>query len=179
MIRDALHLGRPGKAPGVDIDRCLATFKPLAFVHLLWSELAEASRLGSTEVSKQLGTFILAMPPSRKSPRLLPIFLHVVLPSLVASINRLLPSELKALNIDLLAGIISSTLTATFHLEVALHAFRGDEHILQPTSMHMARRLANNLRGMKDIETGTMLVKALASNQTFVSNFPVFMLTEM
>ncbi|KAF7965853.1 hypothetical protein HWV62_41212 [Athelia sp. TMB] len=178
IIRDALQLGRAGKAPAVDIDRCLATLKPLAFIHLLWFELAEASRIGPMEVCKQLGTFILAMPPSTNSPRLLPLFLHVVLPSIIGGIDNQLPSELKALNIDLLIGVVSSTLCATFQLEVALHTLRGDKHVLLPSSMYMARRLASDLR-RKESQTSSLLTKGLAGNPSFVANFPVFMLTEM
>ena len=179
IIRDALQLGRAGKAPAVDIDRCLAILKPLAFIHLLWFELAEASRMGPIEVCKQLGTFILTMPPSTNSPRLLPLFLHVVLPSIIGGIDSQLPSELKALNIDLLVGIVSSTLCATFQLEVALHTLRGDEHVLSPSSMYMARRLASDLRRGKESQTSNLLTKGLAGNPSFVANFPVFMLTEM
>lgn len=179
-IRDALQLARAGKAPSIDVDRCLAMISPSAFIHLLWSELSEASRLGQMEICKQMGTFILvAIPRTTSTPRLLPIFMHLVLPSLITTIDRQLGSELHAMNTELLVGLISSVLTAAFHLEWAVHTVCEDKHMLNPTSMYMTRRLASDLRGNGQSRTSTMIARGLAGMPSFVANFPVFMLTEI
>ncbi|KDQ63670.1 hypothetical protein JAAARDRAFT_189219 [Jaapia argillacea MUCL 33604] len=172
-IRDALSMARSGKAPALDVDRCLLVTTPSKFLHLFWSELSTATSLGAMEVCRRLATFALAMPRLSGTPPLLPIFLHVVLPSLISSIDHQPASE-QSVNIELLVSIISSSLTSALHLEVALHKVCGEQRpVLGQLSSGMARRLASDLR-RKGSPTAGVIAHRLSSSASFVANFPTF-----
>jgi mediator of RNA polymerase II transcription subunit 5 len=177
-IREALQSARAGKAPSIDIDRCLTITSPSKFIQLLWSELSVAASLGQMEDSRRMATFILVvLPRSPSTPRLLPLFFHIILPSLITTIDQQ-PQE-HAMDIELMVAIVSSVLTAALHLEWAMHVVCQDKYVLSPSSTSIARKLAEDLRGRKDSHTSAVVVQRLAASPSFVANFPVFMSTEI
>jgi mediator of RNA polymerase II transcription subunit 5 len=173
-IREALQFSRTGKAPSIDIDCCLTITSPTKFLHLLWSELNVAASRGQMEDCRRMATFILvALPRSPNTPRLLPLFIHLVLPSLIAIIDRQQPPD-NVMSIELVVAVISSVLTAALHLEWAVHMVCHDKDMLGPSSLSMARKLAETLRGRKQSRTSVVIAQRLAASSSFVANFPVF-----
>lgn len=178
-LRQTLLAARAGKAPSLNIDRCLSVTTPSKFIELLWAELCVAASPGQMEDCKRLATFVLVVPPrTANTPRLLPIFMHMVLPSLVARIDLQQPTE-QSMSIELLVAIISSVLTAALHLEWAFHTVCGGTHLPQQPAAAMARRLSHELRGKKRGSTGTVIAQRLAASPPFVANFPVFMASDV
>lgn len=174
-IRDAFAIARTGKASFLDIERCIVTTSPSKFLQLMWSEMVVAASLGEMEICKRIATFVLATPRSPTTPPLLPIFLHVVLPPLIATIDHQQPPE-QTMNVELLVTIVSSVLTAALHLEWAIRSTSGEHRsVLGQPSTSMARRFVNDLRARKKSYTSGTVVQRLASSQSFVANFPVFM----
>lgn len=148
---------------------------PAKFIHLLWSELIVSASLGEMESCRRIATFVLTMPRSLNTPPLLPIFLFIVLPSLIAAIDLYQPPE-QTMNLELLVTIVSSALTAALHLELAIRSVVGEHPFVlgQPTTA-IARRFAAELRERKNSHTSVTILQRLASSQPFVANFPVFM----
>ncbi|KAF8898666.1 hypothetical protein BD779DRAFT_1607403 [Infundibulicybe gibba] len=173
-IQDVMTAARAGKAPILDVEHCLKFTPPTQFLNLLWSELVLSANLGDLENSKRIATFVLTMPHGSTSPPLLPIFLHIVTPKLIALMDDQ-PSE-QAVNIELLVTVICSSLTAALYLEFASRSVPGDRpfSLGQPCTA-MARRFASDLRARKHSHTSNAIFQRLASSQAFVANFPAFM----
>jgi len=174
-IQTALTMARAGKAPTLDVERCIKIISPSKFLFLLWSELVLSASLGEMENCRRIATFVLTMPRSPNTPPLLPIFLFIVSPALIATIDRQQPSE-HALNLELFVTVICSAFTAALHLELAIPSvIGGHRFVLGQSSMAMARRFATELREEKSSHTNNTIIQRLASSQPFVANFPVFM----
>lgn len=170
-LRNTLAMARAGWAPCLDVSRCILVTPPSKFLQCLWTELCVAASMGETETCTRLATFVLTTPRS-SSPPLLPLFLHNVLPSIIANIDHQQPHE-QSMSVELLVAIISSVLTAALHLEWALRSVCNEErHVLGQASAAMARRLAGDLRGRKNSPTGHSIAQRLASSQSFTANFP-------
>lgn len=152
---------------------------PSKFIQLLWSELSIAAGLGQMEDCRRMATFILVvLPRSPNTPRLLPIFMHMTLPSLITTIDRQQSQE-QAMNIELLVAIVSSVLTAALHMEWAAHMVCDGKYVLGPPSMSLARKLAEDLRGENRSRTSGLIAQRLTASPSFVANFPVFMSAEI
>ncbi|KAH7883678.1 mediator complex subunit Med5-domain-containing protein [Phlebopus sp. FC_14] len=173
-IREAFILARERKAPRIDVARCLTITTPTKFLLLLWSELGIAASLGEMEACRRLATFVLVTPRSGVPP-LLPLFVYNVLPVLTVAIDQ--QGGDTDVNTELLTLVISTALSAAFHLEWALQAVCNDEkYVLGQPSATIARKLAADLRTRKvGSSTSTALLHRLCSSPPFVSNFPVFM----
>ncbi|KAF5377593.1 hypothetical protein D9615_005338 [Tricholomella constricta] len=124
-IQAALASARTGKAPAMDVERCIKIMPPTKFLQLLWSELVISASVGEMENCRRIATFILSMPRSSSTPPLLPIFLHVVTPSLIFAINHQQPPE-HTMMVELLITIVSSALTAALHLELGIRSVTGE-----------------------------------------------------
>ena len=178
-LHQAFLAARAGKTPSLNIDRCLNITTPSKFIELLWTELFAVASLGQMEDCKRLATFALVIPPrTPNTPRLLPVFMHLVLPSLIASIDLQQTTE-QSVSIELLVAVISSVLTAALHLEWAFHTVCGGRYETQQPVAAMARRLFHELRGKKRSSTSTVVAQKLAASPPFVANFPVFMASDI
>ncbi|GBE78206.1 hypothetical protein SCP_0110890 [Sparassis crispa] len=178
-VRDALSAARAGKAPSLDVTRCLVFTTPTKFLNALWDELMTAATIGDVEAPTRVATFVLTMPRCPRSPPLLPIFLHVVLPTIVASADHLASSGRappdQTITIELLVSVISSALTAALHLEWALVTVCGEKRfVLGQSVSYMARRLAGDLRRKGHGETSAAIMQRLVESQPFMANFPTF-----
>jgi len=174
-IQAALTAARSGKAPALDVERCTKIIPPSKFLHLLWPELVASASLGEMESCRRIATFVLTMPRSPDTPPLLPIFLFVVAPSLIAAIDRHQPPE-QTMNLELFVTVVSSVLTAALHLELAIRSVMGEHpSVLGQPSTAIARRFATELRERKGSHTSATILQRLGSSQSFVANFPVFM----
>lgn len=172
LIQTALSMARAGKAPSLDVPHCIKIIPPTTFLHLLWSELASFSSVGETEISRRIATFVLAMPRSLSMPPLLPIFLHVVMPSIIFAMDHQKTPD-HALKVDLLVTIISSALTSALHLELGIRSVTGEhQFVLGQSSSGMARKLAADLRARRN-HTSREVLQKLASSQSFAANFAV------
>jgi len=180
--------------------------RPIKFLQILWTEVQAAANLGELEACRRIVTFTLTMPlveettfstdgaHQRQFP-LLPLFLHVVLPGIIAKADELQPKEEQTVGVDLLVNIISSVLNAALHLEWAMRSISGPEQqqpqqqqqtsaapsqnrlailVLGQTSSGMARRLAVDLRRNRTSDVSKMILQRLATTHPFVANFPVF-----
>jgi mediator of RNA polymerase II transcription subunit 5 len=87
-----------------------------------------AANMGvETEICRRIATFVLTTPiVDGKSTAhhypLMPIFLHVVLPGIIAETERLPPQDEQTARVDLIVVVISSALSAAMHLEWALRS---------------------------------------------------------
>ena len=173
-IRNALAMARAGKAPFLDMNRCLLVIPPSKFLLLFWSEISIAAGMGESESCRRLAIFVLTTPRSSNSTPLLPIFLHTVLPLLITTIDRQQPPE-QTINIELLVNMISSVLITAVHLEWAFRSVCNNQHyVLGQSSAAMARRLACDLRQRQKSLTSRSVAERLASLPSFVTNFPGF-----
>ncbi|KAL0072044.1 hypothetical protein AAF712_000967 [Marasmius tenuissimus] len=174
-IQDALASARAGKAPFIDVARCLQVVGPTRLLELLWSQLVVAAGVGgSMEGCKRLAVFMLTL-PIPGSPPLFPIFINTVLPSLISHIDQLPASE-QAVQAELLNSIIISLFTAAISTEVAARSVVGQQGpVLGQHSPVMARRLAIELRTRKHSQTSKSLSQRLSSSSSCVANFPIFM----
>ena len=183
--------------PHLDLRRCLNTLPPIKFLQILWAEVQAAANMGETEICRRIMTFVLTTPivdgksKARHYP-LLPIFLHIMLPGIIAETDGLQSSqEEQAVRIDLIVAVISSVLSAAMHVEWALRSVSIPEHhhhpssgnpqgpaavvpVLGQTSNGMARRLALDLRRNRISEVSKIILQRLAGSHPFVANFPVF-----
>ncbi|KAJ6575197.1 mediator complex subunit Med5-domain-containing protein [Mycena capillaripes] len=172
-IRDAIAKARGSKAPALDIERCIKTCGCEKFLRLLWSELLTPANLGETDVCTRIATFALTIPRPLSSPPLLAMFLHILLPGLLTTIdNRQVGDQTVA--IELLGSIVSSILTASLHLDLAFS--EASRPVLGQPSIIMARRVAVDLRSRskRHSHASKMILQRLGSSQAFVANFPVF-----
>ena len=182
--------------------------RPIKFLQILWTGVQAAANLGELEACRRIVTFTLTMPlveettfstdgaHQRQFP-LLPLFLHVVLPGIIAKADELQPREEQTVRVDLLVNVISSVLNAALHLEWAMRSVSGPEQpppppqqqqqtpaassqdrlaipVLGQTSSGMARRLAVDLRRNRTSDVSKMILQRLATTHSFVANFPVF-----
>ena len=174
LIQTALSMARTGKAPSLDVVHCIKIIPPTAFLQLLWSELAIFSSCGEIEISRRVATFVLTAPQSSSFPPLLPIFLHVVMPSIIFAMDHQQTPD-HTLKMDLLVTIISSALNAALHLELGRRSVTAEhQFVLGQSSSAMARKLASNLRARRD-HTSRAVLRKLASSQSFASNFAISM----
>ncbi|TBU48171.1 mediator complex subunit Med5-domain-containing protein [Dichomitus squalens] len=174
LIANALSAARSGRAPALDIDRCLLLCPPTKFLGALWTQLLLAATMADMEAPRRLATFVLTVPRSPRLPPLLPIFLHMVLPSLVASADGMSGTE-QTITVELLVAVISSSLTAALHLEWALLTTCGEERfVLGQSVTSMARRLSADLKRRGAGTTAGMILQRLTAMQPFVANFPSF-----
>ncbi|KAH6917313.1 mediator complex subunit Med5-domain-containing protein [Coprinopsis sp. MPI-PUGE-AT-0042] len=173
QIRNAVSMARSNKILDLDVDRCLKILDPTKFLQALWSELTTAAGSGEFELCRRVATFVLSMPRNSSTPPLLPIFMHLFLPSLLYAMDRQDPSGTAM--VELTSSIIISTLTAAFHLEWSMSTVLKDNHtVLGASSSAMAKRLANDLRAKKNGRASQAVMQRLASSQSFVANFPYF-----
>jgi mediator of RNA polymerase II transcription subunit 5 len=129
----------------------------------------------TADAAKRLAVFVLSTPRAPRTPPVLPIFLHNVLPSLIDTFDNLKLGPAIAGDLDLLVAITSSSLMAAQQLERALCATSGEQsYPLGSSSSSMASRLALDLRHRKSSSKGKLIAQRLTSSQTFVSSFPVF-----
>lgn len=174
-IRKSLALAKAGKAPSLNVERCLLHTSPTRFLTYLWAELSLVSTMGDLEVPRKLATFVLSTPRSPRSPPLLPVFMHIVLPSIITDADRLATAG-QTLAVELLVGVISGALTAALFVEWALLSVCKEQRlVLGQPALTMARRLSGDLRRRIQSPTSTMVAQRLASSQSFMANFPTFM----
>ncbi|KAJ3503158.1 hypothetical protein NLJ89_g8558 [Agrocybe chaxingu] len=149
-IQTAFTAARSHKTPFLDVKRCLKFLPPI-----------NSSSYCGRNFKIQRFTHCC------------PIFLHVVLPSVIAPIERQQPPD--QTSIELVVAIVSSTLNAALHLEWAMRSVSGDDGlVLGQSSTSMARRLALDLRSNRASQVYRTILQQLASSQALVANFPVF-----
>lgn len=155
---------------------CLAETPATEFLQTFWSELNLIIKTdAAADAAKRLAVFVLATPRASRTPPLLPIFLHNVLPSLIDAFDNVKLGQPMAGDLELLVAIISSSLMAALQLERALYATSGEQvYPLGSSSSSMASRLALDLRYRKSSSKGKLIAQRLTSSQTFVTSFPVF-----
>ncbi|TFK91700.1 hypothetical protein K466DRAFT_573561 [Polyporus arcularius HHB13444] len=176
LIINALSAARAGRAPALDLDRCMLLCPPTKFLRMLWDQLIHllASTVSDMEAPRRFATFVLTIPRTPRSPPLLPIFLHLILPSLVASADNLAATE-QTIWVEFLVAVISSSLTGALHLEWALLTTCGEErNVLGQSVTSMARRLAGDLKRRGNGTVAGMVLQRLTAMQPFVANFPTF-----
>lgn len=158
VIQGAFTLARAGKAPSIDVERCIKTSGASRFLQIFWREMLNASA-NEIEICQRLATFVLTTPRrlGRDSPPLLPLFLHYIVPTLIPGID-----AQHTKSVDLLVGLISSALTAGLHLEAALQS----SYIFGQPCTSMARRLITFLRTSQH-QTSQVLLHRLSSSQAF------------
>ncbi|KAH9968968.1 hypothetical protein BC827DRAFT_300252 [Russula dissimulans] len=172
----ALIQSGSGKAPFLNVTACLAETPATEFLHTFWFELNVCIKTDAmADASKRLAVFVLATPRAPRTPQLLPIFLHNVLPSLIDKFDNPKLGQGIAGDLELLIAIISSSLMAALQLERALYATSGEQmYALGSSSSSMASRLALDLRNRKSSSKGKLIAQRLTSSQIFVTSFPVF-----
>ncbi|KAJ6519904.1 hypothetical protein C8R45DRAFT_40218 [Mycena sanguinolenta] len=172
-IRDAVTKARGSKAPALDVERSIKTCGCEKFLWMLWSELLATANLGETDVCTRIATFALTIPRPLGSPPLLAMFLNILLPGLITTIDGRQVGD-QAVAIELLGSIVSSTLTASLHLDLAFTEV--SRPILGQPSILMARRVAGDLRSRakQHSHASKTILQRLASSQSFVANFPIF-----
>ncbi len=149
---------------------------PTKFLRMLWDQLIHllASTVSDMEAPRRFATFVLTIPRTPRSPPLLPIFLHLILPSLVATADNLAATE-QTIWVEFLVAVISSSLTGALHLEWALLTTCGEErNVLGQSVTSMARRLAGDLKRRGNGTVAGMVLQRLTAMQPFVANFPTF-----
>ncbi|KAI6162252.1 mediator complex subunit Med5-domain-containing protein [Pisolithus thermaeus] len=173
-IREAFMFARERKGPHIDVARCLTIITPTKFLLLFWSELCVAANLGEIETCRRLATFVLVTPRSG-APPLLPLFVHNVLPIMIARIDQQTGDA--NTNIDLMVTIVSTILSAALHLEWAIQTVCSEQKVIAgQTSAMIARKLASDLRAQKtNSQTSAVILQRLSGVPTFTANFPVFM----
>ena len=174
LLANALSAARSGRAPALDIDRCLLLCPPTKFLGSMWTQLLLAATMADMEAPRRLATFVLTIPRSPRSPPLLPIFLHLILPALVAAADSMSGTE-QTITVEFLVAVISSSLTAALHLEWALLTTCGEERfVLGQSVTSMARRLSADLKRRGTGTAAGMILQRLTAMQPFVANFPTF-----
>lgn len=199
VIREALRRDKPAS---LDIDDILPHTPPTRFLHLFWSELSVAASMGNMDQCKRLATHVLVIIPSTSSsggcvPPLMPVFLHSILPTVIAKMDREFSSNGSSsgshtnlglntpgglnsasasttpehtVQIELLASVLSSSLLAAFHTEWAWRSICGEQkHLLGQSSRLMARGLADKLKVKKDSQTSRLVGQRLAAAPGFNS----------
>ncbi|KAH9847349.1 mediator complex subunit Med5-domain-containing protein [Lenzites betulinus] len=173
LITNALSAARGGQAVALDVDRCLLLAPPTKFLTTLFAELSLTATM-DTDVPRRIATFVLTMARTPRSPPLLPIFFHLVLPALVAGADHTSAAE-QAMQVEFLVAVVSSALTSALHLERAMLVGCGEERpVLGQSVTALARRLAGDLRRRGDGPSASMVLQRLAAIPPFVANFPSF-----
>ncbi|KAI0830678.1 mediator complex subunit Med5-domain-containing protein [Trametes gibbosa] len=173
LVTNALSAARGGRAVALDVDHCLLLAPPTKFLATLFAELSLTATM-DMDVPRRVATFVLTMPRTPRTPPLLPIFFHLVLPSLVAAADQMSATE-QAMQVEFLVSVVSSALTSALHLERAMLVGCGEERLVLGQSVTaLARRLAGDLRRRGDGPSAGMVLQRLAAIQPFVSNFPAF-----
>jgi len=178
MIHNALACADTGRVPAIDIDRCLTVVNVRTFFDYTWRELLANATIGKIEICRRFAAYLLTptCPSSSssgsRSPPLLPLFLHVYVPSLLATIDRLENSAEQTLSLQLLCTIIIAALTFSVHFERALlgHS-EAHSRMHNLPSATMAKRLRLDLRRAKG-SSSLQLFQKLSASSTFVSTFP-------
>ena len=117
---------------------------------------------------------MLTLPQDATIPPVLPIFLFVSLPSIIANADTQQPAE-QTMTIELLVAVVSSVLNAAIHLEWAMRFASSDDRlVLGQSSAALARRLAMDLRRDRTSSVRTIILQRLTSSPSFVANFPAF-----
>jgi len=130
--------------------------------------------LGELEACRRIATFVLTMPQDATVPPILPIFLFVFLPSIIANADNQQPPE-QTMTIELLVAVVSSVLNAAIHLEWAMRSASADDRLLLgQSSAALARRLALDLRRNRTSSVSVLILQRLTSSPPFVANFPAF-----
>ena len=200
VIREALRRDKPAS---LDIDAILLHTPPTKFLHLFWSELSVAASMGNMDQCRRLATHVLIVIPSTSSsggcvPPLMPVFLHSILPSVIAKMDREFSSNGSSsgghtnlglntpggglnsasaptnpehtVQIELLASVLSSSLLAAFHTEWAWRSICGEQkYLLGQSSRLMARGLADKLKVKKNSQTSRLVGQRLAAAPGFNS----------
>ena len=177
LVGNALTGARAGRAPALDVDRCLLLARPTKFLTDMWEQLVLAATTGDVEAARRVATFVLTAPRTPRGPPLLPVFLHVVLPAIVAGADGSgSGTEQPPLMVivELVVTVVSSALTGALHLEWALSAGGEERNVLGQSVASMARRLSGDLRRRGGGRAGKTVLQRLAAMQPFVANFPTF-----
>lgn len=173
-IRDAITAARTGKAPSLDVARCVMAVGPTKVISVLWDEVSTAAQMGNLEIGRRLATYVLLCPPTGRVPPLLPLFFGSFMHTILARIDKDKPAE-QTINIELLVAIISSSLTGILHFEWALRAGESQtevRHLVGQPSVTIAKRLAVDLKRSKS-STAEIVLQRLSSSPPFVANFPM------
>ncbi|KAI0307798.1 hypothetical protein B0F90DRAFT_1813191 [Multifurca ochricompacta] len=175
-VQNALALIQSGKAPFLHVTACLVETSTTDFLQTFWSELNVSIKTGvMADAARRLAVFVLATPRVPRTPPLMPIFLHNVLPSLLDEFDNPKLGQTIPGDLELLIAIISSSLMAALQLERALYITSGEQvYPLGSSSSSMARRLALDLRHRKISSKGKLIAQRLTSSQAFVTSFPIF-----
>jgi len=140
-ILAAMAIPTTHKIAPFDIDRCLKTVNATKLLQALWRELNNATNVNpqyGLEVCRRVSTYVLTMPrrdagtgrlgggPGVQGPGmpLLPVFMHLILPSVLTTIDRQVSQvggqQIQLPLIELITTVIFSSLTAALHLEWAM-----------------------------------------------------------
>lgn len=173
-LQNVFLQARSHKTPVLDVERCLRIIPVTKFLQIMWMELFESAKLGEMESCRRIATFVLTMPRCSNVPPLLPIFMHLVLPSLIAAADRQQAQE-QNISVELFVAVISSVLSAALHLEWAMVTVYGNDRVpLGQASSAVARRLAADLGSERRSPTSQNIVQRLVASQSFTANFPMF-----
>lgn len=186
IVRDALHAVSSGKAPALDVARCVSIAGPTRFLRILWDAFDAAAAANATQVtvvleaSRRIATYVLLAPPSTTPPGappvppLLPLFTGTFLHTLLRRLDGCSPAE-HTIGIELLGAVIISVLTALLQMEWALRAVSIDlqtEYLYLQPSVSVARKLALDLKKSPSRSAAEVLQR-LSSSPSFVANFPM------
>ncbi|KAI0274635.1 hypothetical protein BC834DRAFT_2384 [Gloeopeniophorella convolvens] len=163
--------------PSLNVAACLIECSPTDFLRTFWVELNMSLKTGlASDAAKRFAIFVLATPRSNpRSPPLLPIFLHNIVPSLIDRFDHPKPGQPMAGDLELLVAVVASCMMSALQLERALQAASCEEaYPLGSSSSSMASGLASDLRHRQRSATAKFVAQRLTSSQTFVANFPVF-----
>lgn len=178
LVARALTAARAGRAPALDVDRCLLLSPPTKFLMDLWQQCALAATMGDMEAPRRLVTFVLTAPRTPRAPPLLPVFLHLILPAVVAAADsgmRVGADQVPpAVTVEFAVAVASSALTGALHLEWAMTAGGEERNVLGQSVASMARRLSGDLRRRGNGTAARTVLERLAGMQPFVANFPTF-----
>ncbi|KAH8835899.1 hypothetical protein DL96DRAFT_96411 [Flagelloscypha sp. PMI_526] len=203
IVRHAFSTAKAGKAPSLDIDRCLILCTPIELFQILWTELCSSDTVGAgsttntnssteTEIAKRMWTFVLTHPRSSNQLPLLPAFAHVYLPSMLNAVDR--NSPMNMVQMTTIAGITLSALMGNLQLEIALRALPASSNTTpaaaatpggssrlalgEPVAT-LARKLASTLRSHKRTSNASAeLLRQLNQSQPFIASFPAFIDTD-
>jgi mediator of RNA polymerase II transcription subunit 5 len=175
-VQNALDQIQSGKAPFLNVAAFLVEAPAAEFLQTFWLALNMSVKTDAiADPAKRLAVFVLATPRDPRTPQLLPIFLHNILPSLIDQFDNPKLGQAIAGDLELLIAIVSSSLMAALQLERTLYMIGGEQvYPLGSSSSSMARRLALDLRHRKSNSKGKLIAQRLTSSQTFVTSFPVF-----
>jgi mediator of RNA polymerase II transcription subunit 5 len=172
VLADAHSRERP---PHIDLTRCLFILSPTKVLLALWAECVNAAGIGALPAARQIATFAICTP--RAGPPLIPLFMHLVLPQIIANIEQQQPHE-QALAIEVLVAVISSSLTVAMHLESVGSVEGLPRSTGAETTLGLSASVARDLkRKEKNSAVVRMILQRLASMHAFASHFPMFIKT--